>query len=331
YVNVQTDGKLKLYDTRANALAGGTTGVKDLTGGGTGTAHKLVDQADSFGAQATSGAGGGKTGVAGSLAINVALTDSEAKLGYTDAAHTVHAPTVTISGGGDVSISAASDVFNTASALPKDGGADGSKTGVGISVAFAYGDNTTLALIGDNTQLTGAHNLTLSASSAQGMVSEAKSGAKGSTAVTPVVAISISDNETDATVGTDSHANLISITGNFSASAVLTSAVETTAEGDTQSDDTGVGISIAVTVVNDNSLATTGRDLHADGTMGFSASTISSSDSSAKASVAGAPGDNGSGASSDGSGKSVDGKTTEQLSYADGKSKEKNSSAKGTE
>src|SRR4029077_17029034 len=180
-------------------------------------------------------------------------------------------------------------------------------------------------------QLSGAHNLTLSASSGQEMSSEAKSGAKGSTAVTPVVAISISDNETDATVGTDSHANLISITGNFSASAVLTSAVETTAEGDTQSDDTGVGISIAVTVVNDNSLATTGRDLHADGTMGFSASTISSSDSSAKASVAGAPGDNGSGASRDGSGKTVDGRTTEQLSYADSKSKEKNSSAKGTE
>src|SRR5207245_7250963 len=44
YVNVQTDGKLKLYDTRAHALAGGSDGLKDLTGGGTGTAHQLVDQ-----------------------------------------------------------------------------------------------------------------------------------------------------------------------------------------------------------------------------------------------------------------------------------------------
>src|SRR5262249_24529629 len=126
-------------------------------------------------------------------------------------------------------------------------------------------------------------------------------------------------------------AHPISITGNFSATASLTSSVQTSAQGDTQSDDTGVGISIAVTVANDNSLATTGRDLHADGTMGFSASTTSSSESSAKASVARAPGDNGSGGSSDGSGKSVDGKTTGQLNYADSKSKEKNSSAKGTE
>src|SRR5262249_50504314 len=207
--------------------------------------------------------------------------------------------------------------FNRASAVPKDGGADGSKTGVGISVAFNYGENSTLALLGNNTELDGAHNLTLSASSDQEMSSEAKSGAKGGTAVTPAVAISISDNETDATVGNDGLAHPISIAGNFSATASLTSSVQTSAQGDTQSDDTGVGISIAVTVANDNSLATTGRDLHADGTMGFSASTTSSSESSAKASVAGAPGDNGSGGSSDGSGKSVDGKTTDQLNYAD--------------
>ncbi|HUJ88277.1 MAG TPA: LEPR-XLL domain-containing protein, partial [Burkholderiales bacterium] len=329
YVNVQSDGKLKLYDTRAHALAGGSDGLKDLTSAGSGSAHKLIDKTDSFNADATSGAGGGKTGVAGSLALNIATTDTEADLGYHGAT-----PTVTITGGvsGDVALTAESDVYNTARALPSDGGGDGSKVGVGISVAFNYGENSTLALLGDDVQLSGAHGLALDASSDHDMITEAKGGAKGSTAVTPVVSISVSDNDTEATLGSDSLAHDISLSGNFSAQAALTSKVETSATGDTQSDDTGVGISIAVTVANDSSLATTARNLSAGGTMTFSASTVSGSSSSASASVAGGEPDDGNSGNSSGTGdQSVTQKTSDQLSFADNKSKEKNSSAKGTQ
>ena len=228
-----------------------------------------------------------------------------------------------------MSITAKSDVSNTASALPSDGGGDGTKVGIGASVAFNYAENTTAASIGDNAELSGAHNLSLNAQSAHQMTTEAKNGAKGSTAVTPVVAISISDNETDATLG---GGDGISITGDFSAQAALKSKVETTATGDTESDSTGVGISIAVTVVNDNSLATTGRDLSAGGAMTFSASTISGSSSSATASVAGGEPDDGNSGNSSGTGdQSVTNKTSDQMSFADSKSKEKNSSAKGTQ
>jgi len=45
-----------------------------------------------------------------------------------------------------------------------------------------------------------AQNVTLDAESKHQMQTEAKGGGKGATAVTPVVAISISDNETDATL-----------------------------------------------------------------------------------------------------------------------------------
>ena len=328
YVNVQEDGKLKLYDTRAHALAGGTTGVKDLSGTltGIGSAHKLVDESDSFGAQATSGAGGGKTGVAGSLAINIGTTDTEAELSYGGSASTL-----TIQGGGDITLSAGSDVFNTASALPSDGGGDGSKVGVGASIAFNYGENSTLAQVGDGTVFNGGHldmgALTLTATSAQDMVTEAKNGAKGSTAITPVVAISISNNDTEATLGSGAQ---ISIGGDFSAQASLTSKVDSSAVGDTESDSTGVGISIALTVANDSSVATTGRSLSADGAMTFSATTISGSSSSATASVAGGTPDDGSGSHDGANDQSVTNDTNKEMGFADSKSKETNSSAKGT-
>ncbi len=85
YVNVQDDGTLKLYDTQDHAVAGGTIGLEILSSvAGTGAADTLVDATDSFGAWATSGAGGGNVGVAGSLAINIAFTDTEADAGYSD-------------------------------------------------------------------------------------------------------------------------------------------------------------------------------------------------------------------------------------------------------
>ena len=59
YVNVQSDGKLKLYSTRADALAGKSKNLIDLTSVGSGAAHSLAEVTDTFQAAATSGAGGG--------------------------------------------------------------------------------------------------------------------------------------------------------------------------------------------------------------------------------------------------------------------------------
>ena len=77
-------------------------------------------------------------------------------------------------------------------------------------------------------------------------------------------------------------------------------------------------------VVNDNALATTGRNLTttaatpANGGITFSATALSSSQSSATASVAGGDEDDGSGSHSDnGSDQSVDNKTKKQSSFAD--------------
>ena len=141
YVAVQADGSVKLYDTQAHAVAGGAAGLLDLTSAGSGSQHSLQDVTDSFGARSTSGAGGGKTGVAGSLSINVALTDTEATLGTVDGDGTVHVPSVTLTGG-DITLTANGTIANDVSALPTAGGGSGSDTGVGISIGFNYGQNT---------------------------------------------------------------------------------------------------------------------------------------------------------------------------------------------
>src|SRR5262249_15365681 len=121
FVNVQSDGRVKLYDTKDNAKAGGTTRLLQLTSAGTGTHHIFQgvgkggtgvgaavtvnyahatnqayigaatvsaggltvqatmaddggDKSDTFSAQSTSGAGGGKNGVAGPAPVHASLT-----------------------------------------------------------------------------------------------------------------------------------------------------------------------------------------------------------------------------------------------------------------
>src|SRR4029077_19839664 len=149
---------------------------------------------NTFGAQATSGAGGGKNSIAGSLAFNLVLASSTASLG--------NGATVTLAGGsGDVSISADPSSISTTKAL--SAGATGSKFGLGLSIAVSVVIDSTTASIGDLATLTGAHNLLVSASGGHQSVVEAENGAKAPSgdAVTPVVAVAISIVDTKAAIG----------------------------------------------------------------------------------------------------------------------------------
>src|SRR6267142_43327 len=274
-----TDGKaysvIALADGKIQ-LAGADGKAMDLSSAGIGSGHRLVfDRAHTFVASAQAGASGGDTGVAGALAINIGI--SEARGQIADNA------TVTITDGGNVSLGAENFVANVAEA--KASQADATKTGVGASVALNIGVTHTSARLGDEATLTGAHDLKLSAASANHMTTHADGGAAGATAVTPVVAISVSDNHTDAVIG--SLASGLKIDGALSASASHDGSVETSAKGDTESGDTGVGISLALTVAVDSTNATTARNLDAGGAVTFSARSVSANSALAKASVAG--------------------------------------------
>ncbi len=136
------------------------------------------------------------------------------------------------------------------------------------------------------------------------------------------MAISIANDSASATLGSGS---LLTVGGNFSASSSLANSVATSAEGDTKSGKTGVGISIALSIVNDDSTATTARDLLASsGTAAFVSSVVSGSTSSAKASVAGGEQDGD-------QDENVDQKKGDTESAADKIAKSKKNSAKGTE
>src|SRR5207302_8312080 len=70
-----------------------------------------------------------------------------------------------------------------------------SDLGVGASIAIDDAEDTTAAYFGDGSVLTGANKLSLTADSIHEMETDATSGAAGGTAVTPVVAISIADDD----------------------------------------------------------------------------------------------------------------------------------------
>jgi hypothetical protein len=326
YVNVQTNGTVQLYDSYADAVAAGATGLMTLTSAGSGSAT-MGSSTDNFGAYAISGAGGGKTGVAGSLAISIADDDTEADLGYTQPDSSPGVPSITVTGAGNVTAKAQTATAVSASAVPANGGGGGANLGVGISASLDYAQTQTLAQITNGVGLSGANNVTITATSVQTMTTLTKGGSAGSTGITPVIAIAITDNNTEATVGTG---GAISLTGGFNATASLTDSVTDSATGATQASDTGVGITVTVTVVNDNALATTGRSLTSSGTAATSAITLSatalsSSTSTAIASVAGGQQSNGS------SNQTVNNTTATQSGYGDSEVKNSDSSAMGTQ
>src|SRR4029077_5708508 len=136
-----------------------------------------------LGASATSGAGGGTVGVAGSVAVNIEKIDTIASLDGT----------LTVGATDDVTIAASSNVRAENKALPAEklGGVSGSsKVGVGASGGVGVGDATTTASL--NGTLTGGRNVTVRATTTHSDTTTAKTGAfGGNVTVAPAIAIII--------------------------------------------------------------------------------------------------------------------------------------------
>ena len=135
------------------------------------------------------------TVIAGALALHLLTTDTSAVLPA--------ASSVAVAGA-DVTLSATSKSTSTVKALPAPGSGTGTGTGVGASVAVHVVNDTTTAALEPTAALTGADDLTLTASSADTMTTEAQSGVSAGTAITGAFAISISNVKTDATIGAGS-------------------------------------------------------------------------------------------------------------------------------
>jgi hypothetical protein len=145
---------------------------------------------------------------------------------------------------------------------------------------------------------------------------EAENGAAaggGGLAFSPVVAITIANNDVSAKLGAG---GMLSIGGDFKANSSLIDTASTAARGETASDSTAIGVSIGVSYVTDTSTATTGRWLTAGGTAAFLSSVIAASETTTKASVAGAASNSAPNNSQDGGGNSADNKVSAQKSFA---------------
>ncbi|NRB17225.1 MAG: leukotoxin LktA family filamentous adhesin [Rhodobacteraceae bacterium] len=270
---------------------------------------------DVFLASATSGAGGSKIGIAGSLALNLIDTQSIAQIRS--------GATVAITGNGTVTLTADNRTQTTAEAKPV-GAATGSSVGIGASVALNIVANRSLSEVADNATLTGAGAVALAASATHEITTSAEAGSSGGVSITPVVALSMVNNTTTARLGTG--AALVT-SGAVSVSAAQVASTTTSAKADAAGAKAAVGLSLALALVDDQVLATTERDITATGaasSVSFSAIGVSSSTLDATASAAGAKEGNDADSAPTSTGDSVDKTTTTQLTSASGKQENAN-------
>ena len=137
------------------------------------------------------------TGVAGSIAVTVVVSDSVAQV-TGDATK----PVVFLAPG-DLTLTAAADLDSQAVAKAKKQGGD--STGVGASVAVNVVNDTVTAGLADGAVLLSVKDLTISATSKDAMTTTAEGGASAGTsnpAVSAQVAIAISNVTTTAELGT---------------------------------------------------------------------------------------------------------------------------------
>lgn len=216
------------------------------------------DAVNTFSAEASSGAGGGKVGIAGALALNLVEVRSTA---------TLRGGAEVDASGGAVLISAGSASSTSATAKPDDdGGAAGGQVGIGASAAVnTFSADQARAAIEQGASLNNAGSLALTADSSSDTTAEAEAGAEGSVAIDAVVAFSEVKQSSEAVIAAGAP---LEVAGTVSLSATASGEHTATATGDVESGKVGVGASAAIIISNTLTRAALERDLVAGGGSG---------------------------------------------------------------
>ncbi|HEY3921306.1 MAG TPA: carbohydrate-binding protein, partial [Gaiellaceae bacterium] len=246
------------------------------------TVETTAPSASGFGATAISGAGGSSVGVAGSIAVNIVVDTTTSDIEGTTAAATLN--------GAGLVLNATSNLANTALATAQQG-ADGSTSGVGASFALNVVNDTTIAGLPLNAQITGGKDLTINATDTDASTTTANGGASagssGSLALSAQVAITLANVTTSADVGPGAD---LTLTGALTAKANQTASSKTIAVGATKGGSATVGLSLGLGLINDLVDSQLERNLTAGGAVSFTANGVSANDTEATASSAGAKG-----------------------------------------
>ena len=280
--------------------------------GGTEAVHAFV-------AAASSGASGGKIGVAGSVGINIANTSTLAVVGLDhDPMTAPHGAALLTLGGGDVSLKAENTTENTAFATPA-GPTGGSKVGVGVSVAVNIAVNDTIAEVKDGTSSAGKFEVTSTSLSL--VNTTAASGVTGTgTSIGGSVTITVVENSTYARIGTAAGGNpVLSLNGNnLRAQATHSNTVVTLADSEVAGGGVGVGVSIALNIVTDTTEAAVKRSFVSVSSIDVTADSTILTSAEAKASVTGASQNKILGDDTSDEEDDADQETANQTSYAQG-------------
>lgn len=298
--------------------------TKGLTISATGISGEKSDSS----AEAKSGAGAGNVGVAGSLAINSATNTTIAQLeGNTDN----NASVANVDANGGAVLIEAQNATTSSTKVSADvkGTDDKAKVGVGASVGVNVGVNTTVAEIGDDSEVTDAGNVGLNATANHAMTTDVTGGAAGAkVSITPVVAASIAVNTTSARLGKG--ATALDVNGAYSSAADQTSTVATKATGQAQGD-VAVGASLGASIAVDNVSTTIERNLDASNGIALAAKSDTSLTTEVKAGAKGAKAakKDANGNESPEAGTTVDEQKKNQLDFA--KSRNSNAASVSTD
>ncbi len=231
---------------------------------------------ETISASAVSGAGAKNTGIAGAVALNLVLTEShDARI---DGGAKIDA------GGGPVAIVAGAATLDIASATAADGGMVPANTGIGASVAVNVVLKDVRAEVQDGASLIHAGTFLLDAESGDGLITFAKNGAQGSTAVGISAGVTYIKNDTVARVGTGP---ALDASGDAIIHANIQDHALTTTDSAAAGDETAVGLSIAVGIVRTSADASLNRNLSAGGQFSLTTDDATSSDVTSTASATG--------------------------------------------
>lgn len=238
------------------------------------------DEINLFSTVATAGAGASDVGVAGALAVNVLDNASAARIIGSDRVNAGH---------GSVSIRAENRSESNASATPAEDAAAGGETlGIGAAVALNIVANASRAELADGAALDNAGTLGLEALGEYAARTEAEAGAEGGIAATPVAAVAVIDNRTEATIGAGTP---IQVGGEVRVEALQASTSETSAKASAAGEKAALGIAVAVNVINETVSATVQRNIEADGGIHLAAYSAHLSSATATASAKGGKGE----------------------------------------
>ncbi len=282
---------INLVKSSNQALLGdgsGTTGIEVNAGSVTlsalksdlgSSANPAPTRTDQYLASATAGAGSGKVGIAGSLALNLIDTESLAQI--RQGAQVTIVPGDT----GAIQLSADARSSVTGQALPAEGGASGSTVGIGASVAVNIIANRSIAEVQNTATLTDLGALDIAASGDYAVDTEVEAGASGGIAITPAVALAIVNNTTTARLGTGS--TLVN-PGAVTLLVDHASSTTTSVKGSAQGEKAAVGAAVGIVLLNDVASATIERSIDtATGAVSVSAHASSASTNTATASAVG--------------------------------------------